>query len=588
MAEETKAPEMKTMTPAESFKHVVPPRPPRYLGEHLVQAGHVTEQQVQQGLEVQSRSNAFIGQILVDLGFTSAYTVGTLLARKFGVPYVDLLKVQSTPEALELLPEDVIRSTQALPIRITPNGLEVAMTDPLDVASIDKIHSLTGLRVSPLLTMAGELQRALNDHFDASSRTSAALEDLASEISGEERAQLTRAEIDAATTAPVVRLVDSIIESALASRASYIHFEPQERGLRVRFRVDGTLMEHTEIPRSQLAAVVARLKVLCIMDITESRRPQDGRMRYDNHGRAFDIRVSSVPTVFGEKLVLRILDKASVLVPLAKLGFLPEQQLRFESLIRQPHGMVIVVGPTGSGKSTTLYSSLNLLNDAKRNIMTLEDPVEYNVAGLNQIQVNSKIGLTFASGLRTFVRQDPDVILVGEIRDRETAEMGVQASLTGHLLLSTLHTNSAVGTVSRLANLGLEPFLIAQALSGVVSQRLVAKVCEACAVRYHPEVEMLNALNIPQHEAAEIQFRRGQGCRTCHGRGYLGRMAVYEVLVLDGIIRRLIMSGASEDELQAAGEANGMMSLRDAALKAVVAGITTPEEMGRVVLTKEA
>jgi type IV pilus assembly protein PilB len=579
---------MKTLTPAETLHNVVSPRPPRYLGEHLVQSGLVTEQQVQQALEVQSRSNAFLGQIIVDLGFASAQTIGTLLARNFGVPYIDLLKTQPTDQALELLPEDHIRASQALPLRVTAHGLEVAMVDPLDVAAIDKIHIETGMRVIPFLTMAGELQRTLNELFDASSRTSAALEDLASEISDEERAQLTRAEVDAATTAPVVRLVDSIIESSLAARASDIHFEPQERGLRVRFRVDGTLMEHTEIPRSQLPAVVARLKVLCIMDITESRRPQDGRMRYDNHGRAFDIRVSSVPTVFGEKLVLRILDKASVLVPLAKLGFLPEQQLRFEGLIRQPHGMVIVVGPTGSGKSTTLYSSLNLLNDARRNIMTLEDPVEYNVAGLNQIQVNARIGLTFASGLRTFVRQDPDVILVGEIRDRETAEMAVQASLTGHLLLSTLHTNSAVGTVSRLANLGLEPFLIAQSLSGVVSQRLVAKVCENCATRYHPEVEVLNALNISRQEAAEIHFRRGQGCRTCHGRGYLGRMAVYEVLALDSNMRRLIMSGASEDDLQEAGEQGGMMSLRDSALKAVIAGITTPEEMGRVVLTKEA
>jgi Type II secretory pathway, ATPase PulE/Tfp pilus assembly pathway, ATPase PilB len=579
---------MKTVPPVESLKHVVTPRPPRYLGEILVQRGIVTEQQVQQGLEVQSRSHAFIGQILVDLGFASARAVGELLGRRFGVPYVDLLKVQPTPQALELVPEEVIRATQALPLRVSGASIEVAMTDPLDVASIDRIHNITGLRVVPSLTMAGELLRTLNELFDASTRTSAALDDLAAEISDEERAQLTRAEIDAATTAPVVRLVDSIIESALASRASDIHFEPQERGLRVRFRVDGTLMEHTDIPRSQMPAVLARLKVLCIMDITESRRPQDGRMRYDKHGRTFDFRVSSVPTVFGEKLVLRILDKASVLVPLAKLGFLPDQQHKFESLIRQPHGMVIVVGPTGSGKSTTLYSSLNLLNDSKRNIMTLEDPVEYNVAGLNQIQVNTRIGLTFASGLRTFVRQDPDVILVGEIRDRETAEMAVQASLTGHLLLSTLHTNSAVGTVSRLANLGLDSFLIAQALTGVVSQRLVAKVCENCAVRYHPDVELLNAVNIAPHEAAEIHFRRGQGCRSCHGRGYLGRMAVYEVLVLDSHIRRLIMSSVSEDELQIAAERSGMMSLRDSVLHAVKAGITTPEEMGRVVLTKEA
>jgi type IV pilus assembly protein PilB len=352
--------------------------------------------------------------------------------------------------------------------------------------------------------------------------------------------------------------------------------------------VDGVLIQHTTIPANQIPAVTARLKVLCAMDVTENRRPQDGRMRFDHHGTLYDIRASSVRTVFGEKLVLRILDQASVLVPLARLGLLPDQQKRLDALILQPHGMVLVVGPTGSGKSTTLYSSLNLLNDAKRNIMTLEDPVEYNVAGLNQVQVNAKIGLTFASGLRTFVRQDPDVILVGEIRDQETAEMAVQASLTGHLLLSTLHTNSAVGTVTRLANLGLDPFLISQALTGVVSQRLCAKICTQCADDYEPRPEILDAIGLKTDPGAPITFRRGRGCRACHGRGVSGRIGVFEVLVIDEDMRRSIMRQASEDELQHTAEAGGMMSLREAALHSVRTGVTTPEEMGRVVLTKVA
>jgi type IV pilus assembly protein PilB len=578
---------MNTLIPAESRSNMIPTGTYKPLGEHLVAQGVVTEQQIKQALEVQSRSNMFLGQILVDLGFVSAQVIGEILARAFGVPYLDLSTVRPAPEAVALLPEEMIRASQAVPIRANGGVIEVAMADPLHVGHIDQIHLATGLRVVPFLSMAGEIERTVNDLFDASARTSEVLEELETTASDVERNQMTRSEVAAASEAPIVRLVDSIIEGAVAMRASDIHFEPQERGLRVRYRVDGTLLDQTLIPRSQFLAVTARLKVLCVMDITESRRPQDGRMRYDNHGRAFDIRVSSVPTVFGEKLVLRILDKSSVLVPLAKLGFLSDQQKKFEAMIRQPHGMVLVVGPTGSGKSTTLYSSLNLLNDSSRNIMTLEDPVEYNVIGLNQVQVNQRIGLTFASGLRTFVRQDPDVILVGEIRDHETAEMAAQASLTGHLLLSTLHTNSAVGTIARLTNLGLDPFLIGQAISGVVSQRLVAKICVNCSEDYRPSEEVLDAIGIGPNEAREIRFKHGRGCRACHNRGYTGRMGVYEVLPIDEDIRRMIMRSASEDELQKCAEERGMRNLTDAAMVAVRAGITTPEEMGRVVLTKE-
>lgn len=557
------------------------------LGERLIESEMLTEQQLQQALEVQSRSDNFLGQILVDLGFVSASAIGTLLAAQWGMRYVDLMTIQPHTEAVALVPESVIRATQAVPLRVVGNTIDVAMVDPLDVAAIDKINLLTGRRVVPLLTMSGELQRAINDLFDAHARTSEVLQELETETSEAERARQTRVEVASASEAPIVRLVDSIIESAVALRSSDIHFEPQEFGLRVRYRVDGILLDQTEIPRTQMQAMIARIKVLCMMDITESRRPQDGRMRYDSHGRLFDVRVSSVPTVYGEKLVLRILDKSTVLVPLAQLGFTRGAQQQFENLIRQPHGMALVVGPTGSGKSTTLYSSLNLLNDSKRNIMTLEDPVEYNVPGINQIQVNPRVGLTFASGLRAFVRQDPDVILVGEIRDQETAEMAVQAALTGHLLLSTLHANSAVGTISRLKNLGVDSFLIAQALSGVVSQRLVARVCTKCAADYIPEAEVLQAVRISPDEARGIRFKRGRGCRTCHGRGYSGRMGLFEVLPIDNLIKRLIMQDAPEAEIEQAAARHGMQTLREAAMLAVRAGIITPEEMGRVVLTKE-
>jgi len=556
------------------------------LGELLVQRGLVTEYQVQQAMDVRLRSNAFVGQILVDLGFIRADVIGPIIASRLGVRYVDLLTAPPEPDAAALIREDVMRATKAIPYRIFNGSVEVAMVDPLDVGAIDRISALTARRVIPLLTMAGEFQAIINDLYDAQARTSGVLHELEAEAEELEPTPVARAVLAAAAEAPIVRLVDSIMESALTLNASDLHFEPSETGLRVRFRVDGALIHHTNIPANQIPAVTARLKVLCTMDVTENRRPQDGRMRYDNHGAIYDIRASAVRTAFGEKVVLRILDKSSVLVPLARLGLLPDQQKQLDALILQPHGMVLVVGPTGSGKSTTLYSALNLLNDTKRNIMTLEDPVEYNVAGLNQVQVNPKIGLTFASGLRTFVRQDPDVILVGEIRDNETAEMAVQASLTGHLLLSTLHTNSAAGTVMRLTNLGLDPFLVAQALSGVVSQRLCARVCSQCAERYEPKPELLDAVGIGPDEAREMNFRRGRGCRACHGRGVSGRTAVFEVLIIDEEIRNLIMRQSSEDEIRRAAYQRGMMSLREAALHIVKAGITTPEEMGRVVLTR--
>lgn len=556
------------------------------LGERLVAKGLLGDEQVRQALEVQGHSKAFLGQVLVDLGFVPAKVVGEDVGRHLGVRYVHLLDSPPDPSAVALVPEALARSLQALPIRLVGDSIEVAMVDPLDVSAIDRLHEATGRRVVPVLVMSGDLQRVLNERFDAKSRITSALQELGTDQRSVVEALRERGETAAANDAPIVRLVDSIIESAMAARASDIHFEPQERSLRVRFRIDGSMAEHADIPRSQTGALVARLKVLCNMDITETRRPQDGRLRFQLHNRDFDIRVSAVPTVFGEKLVLRILDKSSVLVPIRNLGFLPEQQERFERLIRRPHGMVLVVGPTGSGKSTTLYASLNMLNDNTRNIMTLEDPVEYNVAGLNQVQIHARLGLTFAAGLRTFVRQDPDIILVGEIRDNETAEMAVQAALTGHLLLSTLHTNSAVGTIGRLENLGLDRFLIAQALEGAVSQRLVARVCSHCAEAVMPEPEVLASVGLDHGNVDGFLFRRGKGCPACRGRGLSGRQGVFEVLELDEPVRAAILRGMASEDLQRLAEERGMRSLRDSALEAVRQGITTPEEMGRVVLSR--
>jgi len=558
------------------------------LGERLVQQGLVSQQQISQALEVQKRTGGFLGQTLVDLGFVTAQGVAKFLASEFGVPYVDLLAAPPDPEVVKLVQEQHVRQLRAIPLRLTAGFLEVAMVDPLDTNAIDTLHEVTGYRILPVLTMAWELERTVNELFDATSRATAALKELGAEAaSTEPRDRQERGRQQASAEAQVVVLVNSLIEGAVAVRASDIHFEPREMGLRVRYRVDGRLMDQTDIPRALQTPVLARLKALALMDVTDSRQPQDGRIDYDHHGRSLDLRVSSVPTVFGEKMVLRVLDKSAVMVPLSHLGFLPDQQQRFEQLITQPHGMIIVAGPTGSGKSTTLYASLNRLNDGTRNIMTLEDPVEYRVPGLNQVQVNHQIGLSFASGVRTLVRQDPDVILVGEIRDAETAEMAVQASLTGHLMLTTLHTNSAVGTIARLANLDIDPFLISQALSGVVSQRLLARVCASCAEPYHPDSELLRAVGIGPEEEQTIEFRRGRGCRVCYNRGVLGRIGVFQVLLVDDELRRLIMLEASEAELEQAAERRGMRSIQNCAVQAVRAGLTTPEEVGRAVRTMQ-
>jgi type IV pilus assembly protein PilB len=553
------------------------------LGDRLVDRGIITESQLKQALESQRRHNGFLGQVLIDLGFISSSEMGRVLAEDFGMSYVNVADIHPEPDVLSLVTEELVRATQAIPFRLRDDMLDVAMVDPLDVSAIDRVYAATGKRINPMLSMAHEFQRAVNALYSCSVKTVEALEALEAEETASTPRHPGRAETTSANDAPIVKLVQSVLQTAAAMGASDIHLEPNARGVRIRYRVDGSLSEFTEVPASQRAALIARVKVLCEMDITESRRPQDGRLQFEDHGKATDVRVSSVPTPYGEKIVMRLLDKSAVLVPLTKLGFRTDERKRVESLIRQPHGMLLVVGPTGSGKSTTLYACLNILNDSSRNIMTLEDPIEYDVDGLNQVQVNSRIGLTFASGLRTFVRQDPDVIFVGEVRDGETAEIAVQASLTGHLLLSTLHTNSAVGTIARLVNLGLDPFLIGQALSGVVSQRLVAKLCDRCSDDRQVDADFLHAVGVSEQEARGAKFRTARGCKSCHYRGVNGRVGVYEVLSINESMQRLIRNNAPDAEMQAAAEATGMRSIRSSALALACEGTISLEEMARVV-----
>lgn len=548
----------------------------------------MTAQQIEEALAAKSQGGGFLGETLLALGHVTAAQLGAVLEEIYDVPYLDLSTAVIDPAAVGLVPERLARQKLVLPIRIDGDRLVVAMVDPLDLSAVDELRLITGKRVTPVVTTERELQRAFYEQFDPLAKAHDALDALRADASYTTAERLDPPEETAAVTdAPVVRLANSILHGAIAAGASDIHLEPQEDGLRVRYRVDGMLQEHMVVPRAQQAAVLSRIKIMGDMDIAETRRPQDGRAIIREGGRDFDLRISSLPTVHGEKIVLRVLSKESITVSLEKLGFLPEQLREYEALVRRTYGMILVTGPTGSGKSTTLYATLGRLNQPHLNIMAIEDPVEYQLPGINQTQVNARAGLTFATGLRTLVRQDPDIILVGEIRDRETAEVAIQAALTGHLVFSTLHTNTAAGAIMRLTNMDIEPFLIASAVVGVVAQRLVRRVCTRCAESYEPAPDVLRELRLEPAPYPGVRFQRGQGCRHCSGAGYCGRTAVHEVLRVSEAMRAEVLRRRSTEELDALAVREGMRSLHSSAVQKVLQGVTTPEEVARVVCVDE-
>jgi type IV pilus assembly protein PilB len=558
------------------------------LGERLVAVGSVTPRQLAEALEVKRRTGGFLGETMLEMGFLTAPQLGAILEEIYGVPYEDLSASTVDPAVVALVPEKLAQQKLILPLRIEQDRLVTAMADPLDLSAADELRLISGKRIAPVVTTERELRRAFYEHFNPLAEAHNALDELRADTSYTTEARSgpeTEAGVD---DAPVVRLANSILHGAVANGASDIHLEPQESGLRVRYRVDGMLQEHMVVPRAQQAAVLSRIKIIGNMDIAETRRPQDGRALFRESGREFDLRISSLPTAHGEKIVLRVLDKESIKVPLEQLGFLPDQFRVYDSLIRRTYGMVLVTGPTGSGKSTTLYATLSRLNQPHLNITTIEDPIEYQLSGINQSQVNPRAGLTFPTGLRTLVRQDPDIILVGEIRDRETAEVAIQAALTGHLVFSTLHTNTAAGAIMRLTNMGIEPFLIASAVVGVVAQRLVRRVCSQCEEVYRPSVEILEELCLDPREHAALLFKRGRGCRHCSGTGYRGRTAVHEVLRMTEALRAEVLRRRSTEELDALAVREGMRPLRCSAVQKLIQGITTPEEIARVVHVRDS
>ncbi|OIQ10973.1 GspE/PulE family protein [Neomoorella thermoacetica] len=546
----------------------------RRLGDLLIEAGMLTPAQLEQALQEQKRSGERLGKVLIRLGFITEASMLEVLEFQLGIPKVVLADYHLDPEVVRLVPEGLARRYQAIPIRLDGNRLLVAMADPLNLVALDDLRLVTGKEIMPAIAAEKEIEAALSRFWQREPVTSM------SEVAAAVAAAESGGRAGGTEGAPAVRLVNSFIQQAIQTRASDIHIEPQEGEVRVRLRVDGLLRELTRLPLGVLSSLISRIKIMAGMDIAEKRLPQDGRFQFTLGKRSVDLRVSSLPTVYGEKIVLRLLDQEAMLLPLDDLGFLPAIKERFESLIHSSYGMLLITGPTGSGKTTTLYATLNILSSPEKNIITIEDPVEYLLPGINQVRVNPKAGLTFASGLRSILRQDPDIIMVGEIRDRETADIAVRAATTGHLVLTTLHTNDAAGAVTRLLDMGVEGYLVNSSLIGVVAQRLVRRICPHCREMYEPEPGSPERAWLPGAE----RLWRGRGCENCHYTGYANRTAIQEVLVMNEELRRLVAAKAPATALKEAAVAGGMVPLIDDGLEKARQGITTVSEVLRVSL----
>jgi type IV pilus assembly protein PilB len=554
------------------------------IGEMLLKGNLITQEQLRTALETQKTSKERIGSILVKAGTIKEPELLSFLGRQFNIPVVDLTKYEINPEVVRLLPEDMVQKNLALPINRVGAKLIVAVADPSNMAILDAIGFKTGYAVELVLASEHEITNAINKFFDQTLEFKDIISELDDELEVVLEDEVDVSEIERGVNdAPVVKLVNFILTDAIKRRSSDIHVEPYEKEFRVRYRVDGVLYEVMRPPMKMRNAIASRLKILASLDIAERRLPQDGRIKLKvGKGREMDFRVSVLPTIYGEKTVLRLLDKASLQLDMTKLGFEEDQLKDFTEAIYRPYGMVLVTGPTGSGKTTTLYSGLSDLNKSSDNISTCEDPVEYNFSGINQVQVKEEIGLTFASALRSFLRQDPDIIMVGEIRDYETAEIGVKAALTGHLVLSTLHTNDAPSTVTRLLNMGIEPFLVSSSLNLVLAQRLARRICGNCGEELKIPTKALSDAGMKPENIKSARLFRGKGCEECNRTGFRGRVALYEVMPVREEIKDLILRGGSALDIKREAVRLGMKTLRQAGLTKVQEGVTTLDEILRV------
>ncbi len=550
------------------------------IGEILVEFNYITEEQLKQVIDNQENNDKRLGELLVENGYISEDELNQVLEFQLGIPFVDLSKFSLNPGLAEYIPEQLARKYQAVPLEMSRGKLKVAMTDPSDLVAVDDLERAANEKIEPVIANRKDVKRALGVIYSANEDTADVFESLNDYQSGDDpELDELKAMVE---DAPIVRLTNLIINQAVQMRASDIHIEPQSEKVRIRYRVDGVLQHGLDAPKYSQAALISRLKIMADLDITKRRIPQDGRVQLSVSGIEVDMRVSSLPTIFGEKIVIRLLNRDDELLDIDKLGFQENNLERFKKLIKKPYGIFLLTGPTGSGKSTTLFAALNQLNDIEKNIVTIEDPVEYQLDGVNQVQAKKNTGLTFANTLRSILRQDPDIIMVGEIRDQETAQIAVRAALTGHLVLSTLHTNDSVSTITRLIDMGIPPYLVGSTVIGVVAQRLVRKLCDDCKVKYKPGPEEKMFLDIDEDE--EIYKAGENHCDNCNSTGYKGRVAIHEVFLVDEKIEEMITKSASEAEMKKYAKENGMITLTEDGKDKVEKGLTSYQEVARLII----
>lgn len=558
------------------------------LGELLLEDGLITKEQLTLALSIKKEDNRKkIGEILIEMGFVSELDIAKVLSIQLGIPLIDFSSVVVEPEAVQLVTEKLCLQHSFMPISVDKKVVKAVFADPLDLKAIDDLRFASGLSVQPAVSTPRQIKDAIEHHYNLNTSLKNIVDDMGFQMpleivySEPEEINVTDL-LNRSAAAPVIKIVNGIITNSIQDRASDIHLEPQKNCLKIRTRVDGLLRDVTVFPKWIQGLITSRIKIIAKMDIAEKRIPQDGKITVLFHERSLDLRVSTLPTQYGENVVIRILNAQSAILDLKQCGFSEEDLKRVESIVTKPQGIVLVAGPTGSGKTSTLYSMLNHIKSESIHIVSLEDPVEYEFPWMSQVSVNEKVGLTFAYTLRSILRQDPDVIMVGEIRDSETALIATQASITGHLVLSSIHTNSAITTITRLKNMGIPPHLIASSLNGIIAQRLVRLICPECKVPYKPSYEEFIKIGIKENKANDMNFYRGTGCRRCGNTGYKGRTGVFETMVFNQKIRNLIASDAPEDVIKKEAESYGMKHMMQDALLKLNDGVTTIEELGRV------
>ncbi|MEY8354658.1 GspE/PulE family protein [Lachnospiraceae bacterium 54-53] len=566
------------------------------LGDLLLSVGLITQEQLEHALQEQKNTKNRLGQELIEKKVITEQQLIDALRVQLGVEFIDLSGLSIQPQLARLLSRNIAQKYGVVPVKLEQDSLHIAMNDPLNFVAIEEVKKATRKNVVPMISTADSIEHAIANLY-GSQVAARAIEDMRREIEaeapmapgqyGDSFAAGTLSGRDDTSSAPTVRLVNSIMERAVVDMASDIHMEPQETDMRIRMRVDGLMRSIMSVPKDLQSSVISRIKIMGGMDVTERRIPQDGRSAVRVKGRDIDLRVSTLPTIYGEKVVVRLLDKDSALLSKEKIGLAGDDLKKYMNLIARPSGMVLIVGPTGSGKSSTMYTMIRELNTEQVNLVTLEDPVEYNIEGINQVQTNDKTGLTFASGLRSVLRQDPDIVAVGEIRDSETAQIAMRAAITGHLVLSTVHTNDALSTIDRLVDIGVEPYIISSALNGIISQRLVRRICPHCRQLYSPLPEELMGMGFTGEENNSRMYQ-GKGCPACFGTGYRGRTAVFEILVFSHALRMAVNRNARREELEKIVEQEGhFTTLADSVRRLVLNGITTIEEARRIIVAEE-